>query len=86
MNQYMIEIKMVSISLEKVKELAGPEDAKVAEMMKAGIVKHGYVRADLSGAYMVIVAEDEDDVRAQLSTLPMYEYMQLAIVPIRDMV
>ena len=37
----------------------------------------------MSGIYMVIMADDQDDVHMRLSALPYYPYMKIAIVPVR---
>ena len=57
----MVEIKLHDLPMDKIGELAPPEDAMIKEMMDAGIIEKGYVLSDMSGAYIVINAEDERD-------------------------
>ena len=42
-----------------------------------------YIKLDMSGIYMVIIAADSDDVHSKLSILPYYPFMRIEIVPIR---
>ena len=86
MNQYMVEITLKQMTSEEIGRVVAEEDALVAAMMARGVVEQGYVRADLSGAYLVVRAADEGKVQEHLATLPMYPWMTTVIVPIRNMV
>ena len=42
-----------------------------------------YIKLDMSGIYMVIIASDSDDVHSKLSILPYYPFMRIEIISIR---
>lgn len=86
MNKYMIEIFLTPIPMDKVQELAGPEDAMVADWKAQGLVEQGYVRSDLSGAYIVMRADSPEQVQERMSKLPMFPYMKQTAIEIKDMI
>ena len=86
MNKFMVEIKLHDLPMDKIGELAPPEDRMIKEMMDAGVIEKGYVLSDMSGAYIVINADDESDATGRLETLPMFPFMSLEIRLIQDMV
>ena len=48
-----------------------------------GTIIETYIKLDMSGIYMVIIAANSDDVYSKLSILPYYPFMRIEIVPIR---
>lgn len=86
MNKFMVEIKLENLPMDKIGELAPPEDAMIKEMIDAGVIEKGYVLSDLSGAYIVINAEHEQDATEHLEKLPMFPYMRIEFKQIQDMV
>ena len=48
-----------------------------------GTIIETYIKLDMSGIYMVIIAANSDDVHSELSILPYYPFMRIEIVPIR---
>ncbi len=59
------------------------EQELVKEMEQNGTILHNLTKLDMSGIYIVMMADDIEDVHAKLSTLPYYPYMKIIIVPIR---
>jgi len=55
----------------------------VKELEENGTIIETYIKLDMSGIYMIIVAVDSDDVHSKLSILPYYPFMKIEIVPIR---
>lgn len=53
------------------------------ELEQNGTIIETYIKLDMSGIYMIIVAADSDDVHSKLSILPYYPFMKIEIVPIR---
>ena len=86
MNKYMVEISLSPIPMEKIRELAGPEDAMVAEWKAQGLVEQAYVRSDLSGAYIVMRGDNPEQVQERMSKLPMFPYMKQTAIEIKDMI
>jgi len=55
----------------------------VKELEENGSIVDTFIKLDMSGIYMVMMANDAEDVHAKLSLLPYYPYMQIEIVPVR---
>jgi len=55
----------------------------VKELEENGTIIETYIKLDMSGIYMIIIAVDSDDVHSKLSILPYYPFMKIEIVPIR---
>jgi len=55
----------------------------VKELEQNGTIIETYIKLDMSGIYMIIVAADSDDVHSKLSILPYYPFMKIEIVPVR---
>ncbi|NQW77501.1 MAG: hypothetical protein HQ448_11885 [Cytophagales bacterium] len=53
------------------------------ELEENGTIIETYIKLDMSGIYMIIIAVDSDDVHSKLSILPYYPFMKIEIVPIR---
>ena len=53
------------------------------ELEQNGTIIETYIKLDMSGIYMIIVAADSDDVHSKLSILPYYPFMKIEIVPVR---
>lgn len=49
------------------------EDARVEELLTAGVVEQFYMRADFSGAYLVVKASDLTETEKVMQSLPMAE-------------
>jgi muconolactone delta-isomerase len=60
--------------------LAEQEARRVEELKAAGQVAHVWRRADLEGACMVWNAENEDQLRELLASLPFYQAGMLEIL------
>jgi muconolactone delta-isomerase len=61
-----------------------PKEQEILHGLEAdGTVVHHFIKLDMSGIYMVVMAADEDEVHTKLATLPYYPYMTIEIVPIR---
>ena len=59
------------------------EQELVKELEQNGTIIETYIKLDMSGIYMVIIAADSDDVHSKLSILPYYPFMRIEIVSIR---
>jgi muconolactone delta-isomerase len=49
------------------------ETRRVADLRETGVIEQIWLKADRSGAVLVVEADDADDARRQLSTLPLVE-------------
>ncbi len=84
-NRYVITIELTRPFDDELKSLVPAETQRVEELAAQGLVKAGFLRADLRGAYLIMEAESDAQVHAALESLPMHRYMKLDIVPCRSM-
>jgi muconolactone delta-isomerase len=59
------------------------EQALVKELEENGTIIETYIKLDMSGIFILMIANDIDDVHSKLSILPYYPYMKIEIVPVR---
>jgi muconolactone delta-isomerase len=59
------------------------EQEVVKELEQDGTIVDTFIKLDMSGIFIIMMAADSDDVHTKLSTLPYYPYMKIKIVPIR---
>jgi muconolactone D-isomerase len=83
MGKFMINIQLEGLDTETRMKLLPREQELVKELEQNGTIIETYIKLDMSGIYMVIVAADSDDVHSKLSILPYYPFMKIDIVPIR---
>jgi len=79
----MINIQLVGLDNETRMQLLPKEQEVVKELEQNGTIVDTFIKLDMSGIFMVVMAMDSDDVHAKLSTLPYYPYMKIEIIPIR---
>jgi muconolactone delta-isomerase len=83
MKKFMVDIRLEGLDHETRMQLLPREQELVKELEQQGTIVHNFIKLDMSGIYMVVMANDLEDVHTQLKVLPYYPYMQLHIVPIR---
>ncbi len=83
MKKFMVDIILEGLDHETRMKLLPKEQELVKVLEKDGTIVDNFIKLDMSGIYMVIMATDAEDVHAKLSILPYYPYMKIAIVPIR---
>ena len=83
MKKFMINIQLVGLDSETRMQLLPKEQEVVKELEQNGTIVDTFIKLDMSGIFMVVMAADSDDVHAKLSTLPYYPYMKIDIIPIR---
>jgi len=79
----MVDILLEGLDNETRMNLLPKEQEVVKELESNGTILENYIKLDMSGIYMVIMADDAEDVDKKLSFLPYYPYMKINIVPIR---
>ena len=79
----MLDIKLEGLDNETRMSLLPREQELVKEMEQNGTIVNNFIKLDMSGIYLVMMAEDIEDVHTKLSTLPYYPYMKIVIVPVR---
>ena len=79
----MLDIQLEGLDTETRMKLLPREQELVKELEQNGTIIETYIKLDMSGIYMIIVAADSDDVHSKLSILPYYPFMKIEIVPVR---
>ncbi len=79
----MLNILLEGLDTETRMELLPKEQALVKELEENGTIVETYIKLDMSGIFIVMIADDIDDVHSKLSILPYYPYMKIEIVPVR---
>jgi muconolactone delta-isomerase len=83
MKKFMLNILLEGLDTETRMELLPKEQALVKELEENGTIVETYIKLDMSGIFIVMIADDIDDVHSKLSILPYYPYMKIEIVPVR---
>jgi muconolactone delta-isomerase len=83
MKKFMLNILLEGLDNETRMTLLPREQELVKEMEENGTIVDNFIKLDMSGIFMVMMASDLDEVHSKLSTLPYYPYMKIEITPIR---
>lgn len=83
MKKFMLNIQLEGLDTETRMKLLPREQEVVKELEENGTIVDNFIKLDMSGIFMVIMAEDTEDVHSKLSTLPYYPYMKIEIIPVR---
>ncbi len=79
----MLDIQLEKLDHETRMKLLPREQEVVKELEENGTIVANYIKLDMSGIFIVMMAADTEDVHAILSTLPYYPYMKIEITPVR---
>ena len=83
MGKFMIDIQLEGLDTETRMKLLPREQEVVKELEENGTIVDNFIKLDMSGIFMVVMAADSEDVHSKLSTLPYYPYMKIEIIPVR---
>ncbi len=83
MKKFMLDIQLEGLDHETRMKLLPREQEVVKELEQDGTIVDTFIKLDMSGIFIVMMAADSDDVQTKLSTLPYYPYMKIQIVPVR---
>lgn len=83
MNKFMIDILLQGIDNETRLKLLPKEQEIIKEWEDNGTLLASYIKGDIAGIYLVIIANDKADADKKLSTLPYYPYMKIEIMSLR---
>ena len=79
----MLDIQLEGLDNETRMKLLPREQEVVKELEQNGTIVATFIKLDMSGIFMVMMATDYEDVHSKLSTLPYYPYMKIEIIPVR---
>jgi muconolactone delta-isomerase len=79
----MLDIRLEGLDNETRMKLLPREQELVKELEQNGTIVDTFIKLDMSGIYIVMMAHDTDDVHTKLSALPYYPYMKIEIIPVR---
>ena len=80
----MVNIFLEGLDMETRLKLLPKEQELVKEMEQNGIILNTFIKLDIPGIFIVMMADDADDVHAKLSLLPYYPYMKIEIIALRS--
>jgi len=83
MKKFMLDIQLHGLDNETRMKLLPEEQKILKELEEDGTVVDNFIKLDMSGIFMVVMAADIDEVHSKLSTLPYYPFMKIEIVPVR---
>ena len=79
----MIDIFLQGIDDDTRMRLLPREQEIIKEWEQNGTLLASYIKAEVAGIFLVLMAEDKRDANKKLSTLPYYPYMKIDIIPVR---
>ena len=79
----MLNIQLAGLDNETRINLLPKEQEVVKELEQEGTIVETFIKLDMSGIFMVVIAYDTEEVHSKLSTLPYYPYMNIEIIPVR---
>ena len=83
MKKFIINIELEGLDNETRMKLLPREQEVVKELEQNGTIVDNFIKLDMSGIFMVLMAIDSEDVHSKLSMLPYYPYMKIKLIPIR---
>jgi muconolactone delta-isomerase len=83
MKKFMLNIQLEGLDSETRMKLLPREQEVVKELEQNGTIVDTFIKLDMSGIFIVMMANDSEDVYSKLSTLPYYPYMKIEIIPVR---
>ena len=83
MKKFMLNIRLEGLDNETRLALLPREQELVKEMEHSGTIVNQFIKLDMSGIFIVMMADDAEDVHIKLSALPYYPYMKVEVVPVR---
>lgn len=79
----MIDILLQGMDDETRIKLLPREQEIIKGWADNGTLLASYIKSDIAGIYLVLMANDKDDADQKLSTLPYYPYMKIDIIALR---
>ena len=79
----MLDIQLKGLDNETRMKLLPREQELVKELEQNGTIVDTFIKLDMSGIFILMMATDAEDVHSKLSTLPYYPFMKIEIIPVR---
>ncbi len=79
----MLNIQFEGLENETRMKLLPREQEVVKELEQKGTIVDTFIKLDMSGIFIIMMATDSEDVNSKLSILPYYPYMKIEIIPVR---
>ena len=83
MKKFMLNIQLAGLDNETRMKLLPREQELVKELEQNGTIVDTFIKLDMSGIFMVVMANDAEDLHSKLSILPYYPYMKIEVIPVR---
>ena len=79
----MLDIQLKGLDNETRMKLLPREQELVKELEQNGTIVDTFIKLDMSGIFILMMAADAEEVHSKLSTLPYYPFMKIEIIPVR---
>ena len=79
----MLDIQLNGLDQETRMKLLPREQELVKELEQNGTIVDTFIKLDMSGIFIVMMANDSEDVHSKLSILPYYPYMKIEMIGLR---
>ena len=83
MKKFIVDITLQGLDMETRMKLLPAEQEGVKFLEQNGSILDSFIKLENPGIFMVMMAENPEDVHAKLSILPYYPYMKIEVVPVR---
>ena len=83
MKKFMIDILLQGIDDQTRVKLLPKEMEILKAWEENGTLLASYIKTDIAGIYLVLMADDKTDADKKFSTLPYYPYMKIDIMTLR---
>ncbi len=83
MKKFILNIQLEGLENETRMKLLPREKEVVKELEQKGTIVDTFIKLDMSGIFIIMMATDSEDVHSKLSTLQYYPYMKIEIIPVR---
>ena len=84
MNKFMVDILLEGLDMETRLKLLPKEQELVHEMEQNGIILHTFIKQETPGIFIVMMADNAEDVHTKLAPLPYYPYMKIEVIALRS--
>ncbi len=83
MKKFMIDILLQGIDNETRIKLLPKEQEIIKSWEEHGELLHSFIKEDVAGIYLILMANDKAHAKEKLSNLPYYPYMKIEITALR---
>ena len=83
MKKFIVDITLQGLDMETRMKLLPSEQEGVKILEQNCSILDSFIKLENPGIFMVMMAENPEDVHTKLSILPYYPYMKIEVIPVR---